>query len=379
MKITPELTPYYEYDLRVLRRTLEEMLNAIPDPRYRVHYAIKANTNASILREIVDTRKIGADCVSGGEVETALNVGFNPADIMLAGVGKTDREIQLALDSNIGCLNVESLEELEVIHQIAQKQGVKAPIAFRINPNIDAHTHKYITTGTSENKFGIPLSTLDRAIDMATRWNDSINLRGLHFHIGSQIIDMQPYVTLCHTINKIQEHIESQGVHLEMIDVGGGLGIDYLHPHTHPVPDFGTFFNIFQKHLLLRTHQTLHFELGRAIVGQCGSLITQVTYVKQGLHRRFIIVDAGMTDLIRPALYGAHHHIDNISAPADAPREKYDVVGPICESSDTFATDITLPLTRRGDLLAIRSAGAYGEVMASQYNCRKLPHYHCIE
>lgn len=379
MKTAPFPTPYYEYDLKVLRHTLEEMLRAIPDPRYRVHYAIKANNNIEILREIVGTGTIGADCVSGGEVEAALNAGFKPADIMLAGVGKTDREIQLALNTGIGCLNVESLEELEVINQIAAEMRVKAPIAFRVNPNIDAHTHKYITTGTAENKFGIPLATLDRAIEMAIEWSYNIELRGLHFHIGSQLMDMQPYVTLCHAINKIQDQLEERGIHLPMIDVGGGLGIDYMHPHNNPIPDFTAYFNTFHKHLQLRPDQTLHFELGRSIVGQCGSLITQVIYVKQGLHRKFIIVDAGMTDLIRPALYGAHHHIDNITASPESLREKYDVVGPICESSDTFARDITLPITHRGDLLAIRSAGAYGQVMASQYNSRHLPHSHCIE
>lgn len=379
MKTAPFPTPYYEYDLKVLRHTLEEMLRAIPDPRYRVHYAIKANNNIEILREIVGTGTIGADCVSGGEVEAALNAGFKPADIMLAGVGKTDSEIQLALNTGIGCLNVESLEELEVINQIAAEMRVKAPIAFRVNPNIDAHTHKYITTGTAENKFGIPLATLDRAIEMAIEWSYNIELRGLHFHIGSQLMDMQPYVTLCHAINKIQDHLEKRGIHLPMIDVGGGLGIDYMHPHNNPIPDFTAYFNTFHKHLQLRPDQTLHFELGRSIVGQCGSLITQVIYVKQGLHRKFIIVDAGMTDLMRPALYGAHHHIDNITASPESLREKYDVVGPICESSDTFARDITLPITHRGDLLAIRSAGAYGQVMASQYNSRHLPHSHCIE
>ncbi|MDE6309307.1 MAG: diaminopimelate decarboxylase [Muribaculaceae bacterium] len=379
MKTTPIPTPYYEYNLGVLRSTLEAMLSAIPDPRYRVHYAIKANNNRKILNEIVGTGKIGADCVSGGEVEAAINAGFNPADIMLAGVGKTDREIQLALNAGIGCLNVESLEELEIIHQLATSMGVKAPIALRINPNIDAHTHKYITTGTAENKFGIPLATLDRAIEKALEWADGIELLGLHFHIGSQLLDMQPYVALCHTINEIQHHLDSLGVRLSMIDVGGGLGIDYIHPHENPIPDFGAYFSVFQKHLQLRPHQTLHFELGRSLVAQCGSLITQVTYVKQGLHRKFIIVDSGMTDLIRPALYGAHHHIDNISANEESIREKYDVVGPICESSDTFARDITLPLTHRGDLLAIRSAGAYGEVMASHYNCRQLPQSYFID
>lgn len=368
---TPHVTPYYQYDLERLESTIDALTEAIPDKRYRVHYAVKANSNPRLLGIIAD-RNIGADCVSGGEIRAALEAGFKAEDIFLAGVGKTDAEIELALSTGIGCLNVESVEELDVLNQAAIDKGVTAPIALRVNPNIDAHTHKYITTGRAENKFGIPLESLDRAVDRAMAM-DGVDLRGLHFHIGSQLTDMQPYVALCDKINSLQSHFESKGVRFSMIDVGGGLGVDYLTPAAHPIPDFRAYFDTFHGHLELGPYQTLHFELGRSIVAQCGSLITKVLYVKKGLHRRFVIVDAGMTDLIRPALYGAQHHIDNISADAASPREKYDIVGPICESSDTFARDYTLPLTRRGDLLAIRSAGAYGEVMASQYNNRPLP------
>ncbi len=364
-------TPYYLYNTALLDRTLAELRDAIADPRYRVHYAVKANNLTGILR-LIARSSLGADCVSIGEVMTALSEGFRPEDVFFAGVGKTDREITLALKLGIGCLNVESLEELEVLNNIAKRMGVKAPVALRINPGIDAHTHRYITTGKAENKFGIPIEWIDRAIDLALSL-DGIRLLGLHFHIGSQITDMQPFVGLCDTINRLQDQLESRNVSLSIIDVGGGLGVDYNDPKAHPIPDFRGYFDTFHRHLKLRPHQRLHFELGRSIVAQCGSLITRVLYVKQGLNKKSVIVDAGMTDLIRPALYGARHHIDNLSAKDGAPTEIYDVVGPVCESSDTFATDIPLPLTHRGDVLAIRSAGAYGQVMASQYNSRPLP------
>ena len=198
-----------------------------------------------------------------------------------------------------------------------------------------------------------------------------INLIGLHFHIGSQIMEMQDFQALCARINDIQDDLEKHGVKVENINVGGGLGIDYNDPEGHPIPDFQSYFNTFAKHLKLRRGQRVHFELGRSVVGQMGSLITRTLYVKQGKSRQFAIVDAGMSDLLRPALYQAHHRIVNLSNTDDL--QSYDVVGPICESSDVFAKEVSLPTVHRGDLLAIKSAGAYGESMASQYNCRKLP------
>jgi diaminopimelate decarboxylase len=363
-------TPFYYYDLNLLQKTLEEINKYSAKENYHVHYAIKANANLEILRIIKDAG-LGIDCVSGGEVQTALDAGFEPSKIVFAGVGKSDWEIELGLDNNISCFNVESAAELDVIQEIAESKGKIANIALRVNPNVDAHTHHYITTGLAENKFGISLELLDKVIERCIT-SPNINLQGLHFHIGSQITINEPFKRLCAKINELQHHYEAQGIKFASINVGGGLGIDYDNPDTNPIPDFKSYFETFDKHLELREGQQLHFELGRSIVGQCGSLITKVLYVKEGLKKKFAIVDAGFTELIRPALYEAHHLIENITSQEDA-TDVYDVVGPICESSDRFGEEEKLPITKRGDLLALRSAGAYGEIMASQYNCRQLP------
>ncbi|MDD6778037.1 MAG: diaminopimelate decarboxylase [Bacteroidales bacterium] len=364
-------TPFYYYDTELLRATLAEINRCTAGFPFKVHYAVKANANASILA-MVREAGLGIDCVSGGEMAAALNAGFTGSQIAFAGVGKTDDEISAGIDSDIFCFNVESLPEMEVINAIAASKGKVARIAIRVNPNIDAHTHKYITTGLNENKFGISIPQLSEVID-AVLVMPNVQLIGLHFHIGSQITESEPFVMLCHKANELQNQLEARGLNLSIINVGGGLGIDYSNPDGAPIAGFEQYFGIFKQHLKLRPGQELHFELGRAVVAQCGSLITRVTYVKTGIAKKFIIVDAGMSDLIRPALYQAHHKIENISAPAGTPTETYDVVGPICESSDCFGTDEVLPTTRRGDLIALRSAGAYGEIMASRYNCRKFP------
>lgn len=363
-------TPFYFYDLTLLDRTLAEIKRTSRDERFRVHYAIKANANPGILRRI-QASGLGVDAVSGGEILAAIDAGFHGEQIVYAGVGKTDAEIRLALNNGVGCFNVESEPELDIIDEIASSLGVKANIALRINPNIDAHTHEYITTGLAENKFGINLEQMPHLIEKANDL-ENVNLIGLHFHIGSQITETDPFVMLCETINRLQDEWEAKGVTFRSINVGGGLGIDYADPDRHPIPDFEGYFKSFRNHLRLRPDQELHFELGRSVVAQCGSLITRVLYVKEGTTKRFAIVDAGMTDLIRPALYNAHHRIENISSP-NGERHHYDIVGPICESSDCFGKDELLPSIRRGDFLALRSAGAYGEIMASQYNCRQLP------
>lgn len=363
-------TPFYFYDLTLLDRTLAEIKRTSRDERFRVHYAIKANANPGILRRI-QASGLGVDAVSGGEILAAIDAGFHGEQIVYAGVGKTDAEIRLALNNGVGCFNVESEPELDIIDEIASSLGLKANIALRINPNIDAHTHEYITTGLAENKFGINLEQMPHLIEKANDL-DNVNLIGLHFHIGSQITETDPFVMLCETINRLQDEWEAKGVTFRSINVGGGLGIDYADPDRHPIPDFEGYFKSFRNHLRLRPDQELHFELGRSVVAQCGSLITRVLYVKEGTTKRFAIVDAGMTDLIRPALYNAHHRIENISSP-NGERHHYDIVGPICESSDCFGKDELLPSIRRGDFLALRSAGAYGEIMASQYNCRQLP------
>ncbi|MGN0214301.1 MAG: diaminopimelate decarboxylase [Muribaculaceae bacterium] len=360
-------TPFYFYDLSLLKATLAELKLQIADSPFVIHYAVKANANSSLLGVIRDAG-LGVDCVSGWEVEAAINAGFCPDNIVFAGVGKTDREINYALDNDIECFNIESEPELRVINDLASAKGKVANIAIRVNPNIDAHTHRYITTGLNDNKFGINLEMLDDIVDLANSL-PAIKLKGLHFHIGSQLTDFQPYEMLCEVTNRLQDQFNSKGIYFDTINVGGGLGIDYGNPDENAIADFKSFFDVFKKKMNLRNGQQLHFELGRSIVAQCGSLITLVTYVKQSVAKKFAIVDAGMSDLIRPALYQAHHKIENVANWSNK-IEKYDVVGPICESSDTFGVDEELSELKRGDLLAIRSAGAYGEIMASHYNLR---------
>lgn len=363
-------TPFYYYDTQLLRETLKTINEESgKHANYHVHYAVKANANQKILH-IISQYGLGADCVSGGEIKAALEAGFPADSIVYAGVGKSDWEIELGLQNDIACFNVESIAELEVINEFAQKHGKKARVAFRINPNIGAHTHANITTGLAENKFGIAMQDMDKVIDEAQTMAN-VEVIGLHFHIGSQILDMGDFKALCNRINDLQSQLAKRNVFVQNINVGGGLGVSYDNPDREPIPDFKDYFNTYATHLRLRNDQQLHFELGRSVVAQCGSLITRLLYVKQGSYKQFAIVDAGMTDLIRPALYQALHKIQNISS--DEPNETYDVVGPICESSDVFAKAIDLNRCHRGDLLAIRSAGAYGEIMASGYNCRPLP------
>jgi len=362
-------TPFYYYDLNTLRTTLEEINQQVKNTVFHVHYAMKANVNPGVLAVIKDAG-LGADCVSGGEVEAAIQAGIAPSKVVFAGVGKADWEINLGLDHDIFCFNVESIPELEVINELAAAKGKTANVALRINPNVSAHTHHYITTGLSENKFGINLSELDQVIDLFPTL-PNVKLIGIHFHIGSQITDMTSFQGLCVKVNEIQEHFVARNVKLDHVNVGGGLGINYEHPNHFPIPDFDAYFKIFRDHLNLQPGQTLHFELGRSVVAQCGSLISRVLFIKKGTSKQFAILDAGFTDLIRPALYQAYHYMENISS--ELPVETYDVVGPICESSDTFAKGFVMNQTKRGDLIAIRSAGAYGEIMASQYNLRKLP------
>jgi len=364
-------TPFYYYDTELLQATLDAVLKETSDKEnYHIHYAVKANANPQILN-IIKNAGIGVDCVSGGEIEASLKAGFPSDKIVYAGVGKSDWEIQLGLRNDIFCFNVESIPELEVINEIAGQENKVANVCFRINPNVGAHTHANITTGLAENKFGIAMEDMLKVIRLSQSMTN-IHYMGLHFHIGSQITEMDDFQALCVRINELQDQLEAEGITSEIINVGGGLGIDYSDPDKNPIPDFKSYFGTYKEHLKLRPGQSLHFELGRSITGQCGSLITKVLYVKKTTAKQFAIVDAGMTELIRPALYQAHHKIENLTSKSES-EETYDVVGPICESSDVFDKDINLPQTLRGDLLAIRSAGAYGEIMASCYNCRPLP------
>ena len=363
-------TPFYYYDSEILDATLKTINEEIRNRKnFHVQYAIKANANSAVLQTIKEAG-LGVDCVSGGEIQAALNAGFDAGKIVFAGVGKADWEIILALDAGIFCFNVESLEELHIIDSIAASKGKMAKVCFRINPDVGAHTHANITTGLAENKFGIPMEDMEKAIHEAERLSN-IEFLGLHFHIGSQILEMNDFEALCVRINELLKRLDQQGIEVEIINVGGGLGIDYDDPNGKPIPDFKAYFDTYANGLNVKPNQEIHFELGRSVVGQMGSLITRILYTKRGKHKQFAIVDGGMTDLIRPALYQAHHKIENISS--NEGLQKYDVVGPICESSDVFGKAIELNECHRGDLIALRSAGAYGEIMASQYNCRRLP------
>lgn len=360
-------TPFYFYDLEKLRLVLGALDQELNRYDYHMHYALKANANPVILKEMKN-RGYGADCVSGGEVEAALNSGFPPEKVVYAGVGKSDREINFALEHNISCFNVESLQELEVIDELAGNAGKKARVALRLNPDVDAKTHRYITTGLNENKFGINANDLPQVVELLKN-APNLEFYGLHFHIGSQITDLSAFKHLCLKVNDYNQWFKDQRLYPQSINVGGGLGIDYHNPEEKLIPDFVNFFRIFKQFLELEPDQSLHFELGRALVAQCGELITRVLYIKEGITKSFAVVDAGMNELIRPALYEAFHKVENISNP-ESTDKKYDVVGPVCETADTFGKEVPLPVTKRGHLLTIRSAGAYGEVMASNYNLR---------
>ncbi|MDR1408511.1 MAG: diaminopimelate decarboxylase [Tannerella sp.] len=362
-------TPFYYYDLDLLNRTLDTLQRELDRYGYHQHYAVKANANPRILAEIA-RRGMGADCVSGGEIRAALDAGFAPGRIVFAGVGKADWEINLGLERDIACFNVESLAELHVLDALAAAKGKTASAALRINPDVDAHTHEKITTGRRENKFGINTSLLPGVLDALGAMRH-VRFTGIHFHIGSQITDLYVFGDLCIRANALQDEIEARGLTVENLNFGGGLGIDYQQPDEHPVPDFENYFATFHQLVRQRPGQQVHFELGRAVVAQCGALISKALYMKEGESRKFAVLDAGFTDLIRPAMYGAYHHIENLTSDGDT--QTYDVVGPICESSDVFGQDVRLTEVRRHDLLALRSAGAYGEIMASQYNCRPLP------
>ena len=362
-------TPFYYYDMQLLQRTLDVVKTESGKYGYHVHFAIKANANPRLL-SLIAKNGLGADCVSGGEVRAALDAGFPANKIVFAGVGKADWEINLGLDNDIFCFNVESLAELEVINELAAAKQKVASIALRINPEVDAHTHAKITTGMKENKFGINLSQLASVTDRLAEMKH-VRLIGIHCHIGSQITDMSAFRNLTIRINEIQDDLAAKGIVVENLNFGGGLGIDYYHPNHLSIPAFDNYFAAIHSLLQVRPGQQVHFEPGRSIVAQCGTLIARVLYVKEGETKKFAILDAGFTELIRPAMYDAYHRIENISS--DEPVELYDVVGPICESSDVFGKEVELNKAHRGDFLALRSAGAYGEVMASQYNCRKLP------
>lgn len=365
-------TPFYYYDLNLLKRTLDAVKKEAIKYDFHVHYALKANFNDRLLG-LVQSEGFGADCVSGNEVLKAVETGFSADKIVFAGVGKSDKEINIALENDIFSFNVESIQELEVINELASKKNKTARVALRINPNVDAQTHHYITTGLDENKFGIKSWELEECIDTLKSLR-AVRLIGVHFHVGSQITDLNVFKSLCVKVNELNNWFEERGHYLEVLNVGGGLGVDYHNPDDNSIPDFEEYFKTFDQFLERKQNQEVHFELGRAIVAQCGSLVSKVLYVKKGIKKNFIILDAGMTELMRPALYQAYHKVQKVSGFSKKDTESslinYDIVGPICESSDCFAKEVPLTETKRGDLVAIRSAGAYGEVMSSGYNLR---------
>ncbi|HLP12428.1 MAG TPA: diaminopimelate decarboxylase [Flavobacteriales bacterium] len=364
-------TPFYAYDMQLLERTIDTVVKHATAYKFHVHYALKANSNLPVL-QLISKKGLGADCVSGNEVIRASQNGFKHSDIVLAGVGKTDEEILIGLKHDIACFNVESGEELKIINQLAKENNLTARVALRLNPNVDANTHKYITTGLSENKFGIGLHELDEIVELV-KTLPNISLSGMHFHIGSQITDLNSFKSLCNKANELNRWFIQKNITLKHLNVGGGLGIDYMTPDEHAIPDFDNYFGLYNKFLELNPGQQVHFELGRSIVAQCGNLISRVIFIKRGIKTNFMIVDAGMTELMRPALYGAYHKIQNLTkGNTIMNKEFYDVVGPVCESTDCFGKRLSLPASERGDLIAIRSAGAYGEVMANRYNLREL-------
>jgi len=360
-------TPFYFYDLGLLEKTILRIKSLINENRFQIHYAFKANVNEPILRMIRE-HGFGADCVSGNEILQAIRLGFDPEKIVFAGVGKSDEEIRIARDHNIACFNCESLQEVRVINEIAEATGQVAKIAIRINPDVEAKTHHYITTGIQDNKFGFSQEELEEFIRIIPEFT-AIQVKGLHFHIGSQITDMEVFKRLCQKVNEIQEWFEARNFILEHINLGGGLGIDYRNPEKNPIPEFEKLIQIIEQNLKLRPNQKVHLEPGRSVVGQCGSLISKVLYVKNGGQKKFVVIDAGFTELIRPALYQSYHKIENITS--NQTPKTYDIVGPLCETTDSFGSVVELPETKRGDLIALRSAGAYGEVMSSYYTLRK--------
>ena len=362
-------TPFWYYDMDLFRRTIDTAAALSAEHGVLVHYSIKANAEPRLV-DYIAAAGLGADCVSGNEVLYAIEHGFPAEKVVFAGVGKTDKELSDALRVGIGSFNSESIEELETLERLAGEMGVKANVSVRINPDVDAHTHRFITTGLEMDKFGIPKKDMDRVIGLI-KSSRNLDFKGLHFHIGSQITDVENVFTQeCISANGIVAYFENQGLRVDNIDLGGGLGVDYYNPDSHAIPEFGLWFQTLTENLRHRPDQRIPVEPGRALVAQCASLVSRVIFVKDGERKSFVILDAGMNDLLRPALYGAYHKIENLTYDSDELR-LYDVVGPVCETTDLFAEDRTLPLTRRGDLVALRSAGAYGAVMSSTYNMRE--------
>jgi diaminopimelate decarboxylase len=361
-------TPFYCYSTATLTRHYQVFAAAFADVRALVCYAMKANSNQAVIKTLAKLGA-GADVVSAGELERALRAGIAPDKIMFSGIGKTEAELAAAVDAGILCVNVESEPELALLSAVAAARGRRADISLRVNPDIDAKTHAKIATGKSENKFGIPISRAREVYAHAAKL-PGVRVSGVDMHIGSQITELQPFDDAFALLSDFVHMLRADGHAIEHIDLGGGLGIPYRHDNDPP-PDPGAYAAVVKK-ATRSLDCTLIFEPGRLIVGNAGILVTRVLYVKRAEAKTFVIVDAGMNDLIRPTLYEAHHDIVPVREAPGAPRILADVVGPVCESGDFLALDRDLAEPSPGDLLAVMTAGAYGAVQAGTYNTRPL-------
>jgi diaminopimelate decarboxylase len=358
-------TPFYLYSKNTFVSHLKAVDAAFGEIPHIVCYSVKANSNVAILK-MLSSEGAGADVVSGGELFRALKGGMDPAKIVYAGLGKTAEEIEYGLKEGILMFNVESSQELMLINDVAQRVGIQAPIALRVNPDVDPRTHPYIATGLKKSKFGIPLKEAMAEYEVAQKL-PGLNPIGVHQHIGSQIMESGPFENSLRKVANLAKSLKVLGMDIRYINIGGGFGIQYTDEEAPQPEQFATAL----VPLLRETGSTVIMEVGRMIAGNAGILVTKVLFNKQGEEKKFVVVDAAMNDLIRPSLYQAEHHIGPVAYRDGAPEEKVDVVGPICESGDFLAQDRSLPQTDAGDLLAVFTAGAYGFTMASNYNSRK--------
>ncbi|OFX11191.1 MAG: diaminopimelate decarboxylase [Alphaproteobacteria bacterium RIFOXYD12_FULL_60_8] len=362
-------TPFYCYSTATLERHFTVFADAFAGLDVLVCFAAKANSNVAVLRTLADLGA-GADVVSEGELRLALKAGIPPERIVFSGVGKTEWELELALQLGIHQINVESVPELETLDRLARHLGVKAPVAIRVNPDVDAHTHEKISTGLKENKFGIEWTIAHDVFRTAHRM-EGISLKGCAVHIGSQVTELEPFETAFLRVRDLVSMLRADGIPVERLDLGGGLGIPYERGHEPP-PLPSAYAEVVRR-TVGDLGCRLIFEPGRLIVGNGGVLVSRVLRIKEGATRTFVVVDAGMNDLVRPAIYDAYHEIIPVAEPAaDAAKTPMDVVGPICETGDTFAKQRPLPPLKAGDLVVFATAGAYGSSMASTYNARPL-------
>ncbi len=360
-------TPFYCYSTETLIRHYNVFSQAFSGHDFLLCYAVKANTNQAIIKTLAD-QGAGADVVSEGELRRALNAGIPPEKIVYSGVAKTKQEMHFALEQSIFQFNVESEPELHQLSAVASHMSKTAAIAFRINPDVDAKTHAKISTGKSENKFGIPLSRARDIYGTAAKL-PGIRVQGVDLHIGSQLTDLAPFAEAFQRIVTLVEDLRADGHDISVIDLGGGLGIPYNRESSKP--PLPTEYGQMAKQIIGHLGCKIIIEPGRLLVGNAGILVSKVIYVKQGEGRKFLIIDAAMNDLVRPSMYDAYHEIVAVKE-HEGPTSLYDIVGPVCETGDTFARDRELPDLTSGDLVAIRSAGAYGAVMSSTYNTRRL-------